>query len=307
MAKNKTVAQMSNFVVYQVKGEINLQELDTTENNKHRIASPCGPNDLETIGFIPFVDEDGGSSIIKSLAGCDVVNIGVSTKDIPKQEIKKFVAQKMKEHKEKLVNEEEGTELTDKELEAIFEDSARAYLAPLCFSKETETLIFHDKEDGLLFVGTNSPKKAEGFTYFLRSLLGSLPIIPLTTNVEPTVGLTKMLVEGVNTKISLGDFVELKGVDEDNKGETVTLRKINLYDDPLYEECYSHYYVNKLQLENDGCVTFTTNLDLVLSGIKYASYVYADSDGDFDGTFVLLSNELRGIVNNLTNELGGIK
>lgn len=306
MAKNKTVAQMSNFVVYQVKGELNLQELNTLENNKHRIASPCGPNDLETIGFIPFVDEAGESSILKSLAGCDVVNVGVSTKDIPKQEIKKFVAQKMKEHKEKLANEEEGTELTEKELEAIFEDSARAYLAPLCFCKETETLVFHDKENDLLFIGTNSPKKAEGFTYFLRSLLGSLPIIPLIANVDPTVGLTKMLVDGVNTKISLGEFVELKGSSEDNKGETVVLRKFNLYEE-INEDITLDRYVNKLQLENDGCVTFTTNLDLAISGVKYASYVYADSDGDFEGTFVLLSNELKSIVNNLTNELGGIK
>lgn len=306
MAKNKTVTQMSNFVVYQVKGELNLQELNTLENNKHRIASPCGPNDFETIGFIPFVDEAGDNYLVNRVAGCDVVNVGVSTKDIPKQEIKKFVAQKMKEHKEKLVNEEEGTELTEKELEAIFEDSARAYLAPLCFSKETETLLFHDKEGGLLFVGTNSPKKAEGFTYFLRSLLGSLHIIPLTTNVDPTVGLTKMLIEGVNTKISLGEFVELKGAGEDNKGETVVLRKFNLYDE-VNEDITLDRYVNKLQLENDGCVTFTTNLDLVISGIKYASYVYADSDGEFDGTFVLLSNELKSIVNNITNELGGIK
>lgn len=307
MAKNELSKEFNGFVVYEPNTEatINLTNILVSpvfETHKYQVAEE---DQISSIGFVPVIELDVNSdgeilqeeSYVHSVGKFDVIKIKQSKRKVPASEVKKIVSSKIK----KAIAEAQGRgeELKiNKDLKDMFKEEAVKELLPRCFVDEYSTYVFFDKEAELLYVVVPSHKKAEELTSLIRRVLGSLPINPLTTEKDITNSLTSFVTAQIKDELTLGNFVQM----EDEEG-IVAWKKESLYNSDAVDVIEnSEKRVTKLGLNYDGVLSFIIDNDYVFSGLKFESYVTADSSG-FSSSFLLMANEISGSVKALLKEL----
>lgn len=262
----------------------------------------CGEHDAERKGFIPFVDEEGNESIIKSFAGLQVINIGTSKKKVPAGAVKKRLENAIAERKELFEkhnpSEEYKISKEDKdELKAnIIEE-----MLPQCFSEETSNFVIIDVQESLVYVFNTNKKGAENLTWYLRSRNETFPvgnIVDEDHEYAISSKLSNFVTSGLNTKLSLGNYVEL-----DSTEGKVTWKKESLY----FSEAKSlieddSKEVTKIGLDWDGVVSFTVDNKFTISGLKFDSSVIAEG-GSFEADVLIALNEIRSFTKELFKEL----
>lgn len=307
MAKNELSKEFNGFVVYETNTEatINLTNILVSpvfETHKYQVAEE---DQISSIGFVPVIELDVNSdgeilqeeSYVHSVGKFDVIKIKQSKRKVPASEVKKIVSSKIK--KAIAEAQERGEELKiNKDLKDMFKEEAVKELLPRCFVDEYSTYVFFDKEAELLYVVVPSHKKAEELTSLIRRVLGSLPINPLTTEKDITNSLTSFVTAQIKDELTLGNFVQM----EDEEG-IVAWKKESLYNSDAVDVIEnSEKRVTKLGLNYDGVLGFIIDNDYVFSGLKFESYVTADSSG-FSSSFLLMANEISGSVKALLKEL----
>lgn len=309
MAKNALVKSLKGFVVYDVKGELNLKSLldmDSEERELRRYHS-ANENEIATIGWLPTVeleaDENGEvvteEEVVTSVNGFNIMKIGQSKKKIPASAVKKKAEELLKQGIEDAKNR--GEELkVDKDLKDFYKDEAIKIILPECknFVDEFESYVIHDTNDERFYVMVPSFKKAEAINGFLRATLTSLPIIPTKTEKDISEALTSFVTVPVNDKITLGSYVKMEG-EEGN----VVWDKESIYDSEAKSLIEDHMkVVTKLGLNYDGTTDFVVDQDMVISGLKFESS-FCQRAGEFKGTFLLIANEVSNLVKELVREI----
>lgn len=309
MTNKEIVKAMKGFVVYEVKGEVDLTEVLKADNFDYRKYKIAQEDELSTIGFLPTVElecnEDGEivreEEFVSEFSGFQVISIGSSKRKIPGNEVKKIVNQKIKDFiKQAKENGEEDVKV-DKDTKEIFKEEAIKELMPKCFVDEYQTFAFHDKTNGLFFVFSNSFKKAEQITSLLRAVIGTFPVVPLgVENVDIGKKFSDFITVPLNDKLTLEDFAEI----ESEEG-VITFKKESLYSTEIAGkvlEQSSEAFVSKIGLNYDGVMSFVVSNELVFSGLKFESYLTV-SGHDFKSTFLLAANEVRNTTLELVSEL----
>lgn len=312
MAKNALTKAFSGFVIYKSNTDhpIDIESIpamiakgaDETENETQDLRYVIANEEqLSSIGFEPVipleVTEDGEliqeEEYIHSVGKFDVLKIKQSKRKVPASEIKKIVNRKVKDAIED-ANNRGQTLKVNKQLKDMFKEEAIKELLPRCFVDEYETFVFLDKEKDHLYIAVPSHKKAEEITAYLRRVLGTLPVIPLTTTNDMVSVLTDFVTDQIKDKITLGNFVQM----EDGDG-VVAWKKESLYNSEAKELIEtSEKLVTKLALEYDGVMSFTIDTDYVFSGVKFEDYVSAEGS-DFSSNFILIGKEITGCVKEL--------
>lgn len=309
MTNKEIVKAMKGFVIYEVKGEVDLTEVLKADNFDYRKYKIAQEDELSTIGFLPTVElecnEDGEivreEEFVSEFSGFQVISIGLSKRKIPGNEVKKIVNQKIKDFiKQAKENGEEDVKV-DKDTKEIFKEEAIKELMPKCFVDEYQTFAFHDKTNGLFFVFSNSFKKAEQITGLLRTVIGTFPVVPLSVeNVDIGKKFSDFITVPLNDKLTLEDFAEI----ESEEG-VITFKKESLYSTEIAGkvlEQSSEAFVSKIGLNYDGVMSFVVSNELVFSGLKFESYLTV-SGHDFKSTFLLAANEVRNTTLELVSEL----
>lgn len=309
MTNKEIVKAMKGFVVYEVKGEVDLAEVLKADNFDYRKYKIAQEDELSTIGFLPTVElecnEDGEivreEEFVSEFSGFQVVSIGSSKRKIPGNEVKKIVNQKIKDFIKTAKDNGEEDVKVDKDTKEIFKEEAIKELMPKCFVDEYQTFAFHDKTNGLFFVFSNSFKKAEQITSLLRAVIGTFPVVPLgVENVDVGKKFSDFITVPLNDKLTLEDFAEI----ESEEG-VITFKKESLYSTEIAGkvlEQSSEAFVSKIGLNYDGVMSFVVSNELVFSGLKFESYLTV-SGHDFKSTFLLAANEVRNSTLELVNEL----
>lgn len=309
MSNKDIIKSLKGFVVYEVKGESDLMDLLKADNfnlRKYRVAEE---NELSTIGFLPtvaleFNEEDGEvvreEEFVSDFADMQVISIGSSKRKVPGSEVKKLVNSKIKAFVEDAKSRGEDVKV-DKDIKEIFKEEAIKELLPKCFVEEYQTYAFHDKSSGLFFVFVNSFKKAEQINGLIRSVLGTFPVVPLSSpDVDVGKKLSDFITVPLNDKLTLEDFAEIE-----NEEGVVTFKKESLYNTEIAAELLKESCdacVSKIGLNYDGVLSFIVTRDFVFSALKFESYLTA-SGHDFKSTFLLAANEVKNTVKELLQEL----
>lgn len=309
MTNKEIVKAMKGFVVYEVKGEVDLTEVLKADNFDYRKYKIAQEDELSTIGFLPTVElecnEDGEivqeEEFVSEFSGFQVISIGSSKRKIPGNEVKKIVNQKIKDFIKTAKDNGEEDVKVNKDTKEIFKEEAIKELMPKCFVDEYQTFTFHDKTNGLFFVFSNSFKKAEQITGLLRAVIGTFPVVPLgVENVDIGKKFSDFITVPLNDKLTLEDFAEI----ESEEG-VITFKKESLYSTEIAGkvlEQSSEAFVSKIGLNYDGVMSFVVSNELVFSGLKFESYLTV-SGHDFKSTFLLAANEVRNSILELVNEL----
>lgn len=311
MAKNELAKAFSGFVVYTSNGQypIDLEKIPSNEHFEYLKYKIAEEDQISSIGFEPVIEmeisPDGevisDEEYVHSVGKFDVVKITQSKRKVPGNEVKKIVQAKIK--KALAEAEEKGQTLKiNKELKDVLKDEAIRELLPRCFIDEYSTYVFLDKQTEKLYVAVPSHKKAEDLTAFLRKTLGSLAVIPLTTEKPIVDALTRFVTGQLNDVLTLGNFVQM----EDFEGQ-VAWKKESLYNSEAKDLIESsEKLVTKLAMNYDGVLNFTVDAEYVFSGLKFESYVTADASS-FSGTFLLIANEISKAVKELLAEINSEK
>ncbi|ECG5926028.1 recombination-associated protein RdgC [Salmonella enterica] len=291
--------QWKKLTVYSLSRDIeNLIELE--DKSKQILFTPCGSQDMAKFGFVsPF----GEHSDVAAMHGNGFILVEAKreTKILPAPVIQRELDRKVKKLEHKLKKTEKDA----------LKDEVLHSLLPRAFSKFTTTQAIYDGSTKRIYINAG-PRQAEDMLALMRKSLGSLPVVPLTTENPIELTMTEWVRSGNAPQgFVMGDSAELKALLED--GGTARLKKQDLVSDEIFTHLDAGKLVTKLSLNWHDRIRFTLDDNFGLSSLKFADELIGQNDDidredvaqRLDADFLLLTSELSCLVDALVSGLGG--
>lgn len=230
--------------------------------------TPCASQEAIKTGFaepVPY-----SSDLAVNAKGYVLLAMKTQEKVLPPAVIAEELAPKIAE-----LQQEKGRPLSRKEKQVLKEELVQTLL-PRAFVKSKVVNAFYCTKTQHLVVGTNSASVAETFLGLLRKALGSLSALPAFDNHQLNQQLHfwtqgKNLPEG----FALGAAVEFVAPDEEGAKAKFDHHLISA------DEVQSHLQdklVKRLELEQEGKISFVVKDDGSLSKIKYSDILANQND-----------------------------
>jgi recombination associated protein RdgC len=306
-----SIQQFRNATVYQiVNDDCGLTPMNLGKCLVPKAARQIASQEFSTMGFVsPF----GGENSLVGLVNLDTYLISVLKQErlLPGKAVKQAVEAKVAK-----IEEAEQRRLWAKEKSQIKEEVVMAML-PHAF-------VVHSRLNALIqypyiFIDTNSAKKAEDVLCLLREALGSLPVRPLAVKVDPVVSFTHWVANGVSPSNTLSVGEAFKSSVPSEKPETLSGKNVCLSDEDIVDLFANGRQVTELELSfnlrDDWAIPFNLTADLVFKGIQWPVEMGDKLSDDLGedantltearATYLLLSTELRAMVAEVVEALGG--
>ena len=181
-------------------------------------------------------------------------------------------------------------------------------MLPRAFSKYQFVWLWIDTKQKQVIIDSSSFKQAEDILALLRKEMGSLALIPYSTEIPLEKSLTTWVKQSLHfPSILLGDEIELKDAIEENI--IVKCKNQDLESQEIFVHIDSGKQVSKIKLIDESGVSFILNRDWTLKRIKFDN-VILDKNEEFlpeeknlklDADFILMSNTLLKTFENLKN------
>lgn len=295
-----------NAIIYRLTNPMQLMaHLPTLEDSLCAYEfHPCCSQDMARIGWVPATEQH--HTLVHQANGQYLLTIQKQEKIIPGQVIKQHLnAQIVK------LEAKQARKLKKSEKDAL-KDEVLHSLLPRAFVKNSRTQLWIDIINGLIVVNASNAKQATEALTLLRNSLGSLPVIPLTTENPVELTATEWVRSGnAPTGFTMGDSAELKAILTD--GGVARVKKQDLTSDEIATHIEAGKIVTKLAMDWQQRVTFTLTDSMTLNHLKFCDELrdqnddidLEDSLARFDADFVLMTGELQALIKQLVTALGG--
>lgn len=295
-----------NAIIYRLTNPMQLMvQLPTLEDSLCAFQfNPCGSQDMTRTGWVPATEQH--HTLVHQANGQYLLTIQKQEKIIPgpviKQELNARIAK---------LEAEQARKLKKTEKDAL-KDEVLHSLLPRAFVKNSRTQLWIDITNGLIVVDAPSVKRAEDALALLRKSLGSLPVVPLTTENPVELTLTDWVRSGlVPAGFAIGDAAELQHILTD--GGVAKVKKQDLTSDEIKTHIEAGKVVTKLAMDWQQRVTFTLTDSMALNRVKFCDELIGQNDdidredvlARFDADFVLMTGELQALIKQLITALGG--
>lgn len=245
------------------------------------------------LGFTPNVEGE----LVSTLMGNISIRLAQQKKIVNKYELNKLL-----DSSEILFEKDTGNPYNKKEKDEAKLRCTEELLSktpPSDNPKLTDIII---TPSGLVIVGA-APKLAEECLSLLRQSIGSLPVIPLRCNMEPSARMTDMVIGGLNETITLSDKVVLTTPEE----RVITITKGSTLESEALDLIEQGSFVTSLALEYDSVIKFLLKEDMTLTGVKFDKVITSELDKDDEvGSFLLQSSEVIECIDAVIGEFDGI-
>lgn len=264
----------------------------------------CGGSQEKSVGWVPPRGKEHGP-LVEIIAGQWMLKLMVEVKVLPGTVVKRK-AQEQLQHIEATTGRKPGK----KEAREIQED-ARLSLLPMAFTKQATVLVWIDPETQLLVLDAGSQARADEVMTCLIKAIDGLAVQLFNTQMSPAAAMAIWL----STKEAPQSFTvdrecELKASDESKAVVRYTRHALDT------EEVIQHIAAGKvptkLALTWSDHVSFMLTealqlkkvavLDVVFEGAKGAA---DGKDDDFDTDVAIATGELRKLIPDLLEALGG--
>ncbi|MTI12133.1 recombination-associated protein RdgC, partial [Sansalvadorimonas verongulae] len=188
-------------------------------------------------------------------------------------------------------------------------------LLPRAFTRRIRVRAWIDLKARRFVVDASSFRKAEELTSLVRSVLGSLPIVPPALKHSPASTMTRWLEHptSVPHMMKLGDSVLLKDLGDD--GGEIRAKRQDVLSDEILSHIRTGMQVSQLDMHYDAACTFKLNDDLRLSNFKFTDTLLEQSDSlnadteaeRFDADMTLMCSTLAGLIDDQFMGLGGLE
>ena len=278
----------------------------------------CQPHHEFSAGFVDPVSKDG--EVLAYLLPDEnfiIVCLKKEERVLPSASVNEALQAKIKK-----IEEDEVRKIPKKERDRI-KDEIIFEMLPRAFTKSSRTLAYIDRDNELLIVDSSSPKKAEDLLSFLRKSLGSLPVMPVATqiNLKPVEMLTKWLstvdidfgIETFEETFTIEDECELRDIETEG-GAVIRCKHQNLSEQEIKNHLENGKLVHKLALTWRDKINFTVDDNLQVKRLKFLDLFFdgieddaEDQEQAFAADFLLMTGEISKMLNDLFNAFGGLK
>ncbi len=297
-----------NLALYRFTEPFTLTSAELEEKLSDKPFRPCGSQDEFSLGWTSPAGNTT-EQLVHDSNGFMMVCLKKEEKVIPAAVINEMLQEKIGD-----IEEKEGRKLAKKERTTV-KDELIFELLPRAFSFSKKTFAYIDPKGGWIIVDAASAKKAEDLLSFLRKGIGSLPVVPINSNVKPTVIMTEWLNDSkkVAKNFLVEDECELRAPEED--GGIIRCKRHNLSLPEITNHLDNGKQVIKLAIAWSERLSFVLDENLSIKRLKFLDLIQdqvADTDADdeitqFDVDFSIMSLEIANFLPHLLDAFGGEK
>lgn len=292
-----------NALVYR----IDLWEPPTQEEIAQRLErarfAECAPSQPEAAGWVaPRGDKH--AALLESVAGQLILQLCSESKPVPAGVVRQQLESRLDR-----IESETGRRPKGKAKRELKEQIVHDLL-PRAFPKRASTLVWLDLSARLVLIGASSVKKADAVVTRLVELFGGLRLSPLQTSLSPATAMSNWLRDKeAPSGFSIDRECELKQPDSEKAAVRYARHTLDI--DEVGEHIKQGKLPTQLAMTWSSRVSFVLTDALALKKIKLLDVVLEntapanDADAGFDADVAITTGELRLLLPDLLNALGG--
>jgi recombination associated protein RdgC len=264
----------------------------------------CGATQPESAGWVqPRGDKH--SSLMESVGGQLILQLCVERKAVPSSVIKTQLQARLDK-----IEQETGRRPKGKMAKELKEEIVQDLL-PRAFPKRSSNLVWIDQKAGLVVINAGSIKSGDRIvTLLVAALGGGVVLRPINTQISPATAMAEWLKsKEAPPFFTIDRECELK--QPDSEKATVRYARHTLEIDEVAEHITQGKMPTQLAMTWNSRVSFVLNEALVIKKIKLLDVVLEGSapagkdDGGFDADVAIATGELRLLLPDLIDALGG--
>lgn len=265
----------------------------------------CGATQEKSVGWVEPRGHENGA-LVEVLDGQWLMKLMIEVKVIPASVVKRKVQEQL-DHIEASTGRKPGK----KERRDISED-ARLALLPVAFTKQSSVQVWVDPAAGVLVTDAGSQGKADEVMTALIKAVDGLVVQLINTQTSPSAAMALWL----STKEGPPDFTvdrecELKAADESRAVVRYTRHALDT--DEVSQHIAMGKMPTRLALTWSDRVSFVLTDTLQLKKLAFLEAVFESaasapgdtSDDNFDADVAIATGELRKLIPELVEALGG--
>ncbi len=265
----------------------------------------CGATQAESHGWVE-PRGNGQGALMESVGGQLILELCSETKGVPSGVIKNELEGRLK-----VIEQQTGRRPKGKMVKDLKEEIVHSLL-PRAFPKRGHTLIWIDLQAKRIVMGVASAKKADRVLTQLADLLGGgLRLTQLQTELAPATAMANWLSsKEAPPGFSIDRECELKQPDSEKAAVRYARHPLEI--DEVGEHIKQGKLPTQLAMTWSGRVSFVLTEALAIKKIKLLDVVLDNKaagdgkdDGGFDTDVALMTGELRLLLPDLINAMGG--
>ncbi|GAA3941245.1 recombination-associated protein RdgC [Litoribacillus peritrichatus] len=289
--------------IYQITRPLDIDATELESKLKDYPFKSCSQQERKRNGWAAPVKQ-APDMLVHEIMGFWIVSLRQQEKVIPPSAINERLEEKVAE-----IEAEHGRPVRRKEKAQLKEDIT-ALLLPNALSRTNDTLAIIAPEKNMMFVNAGSSSKAEEVASSLRKALGSMPVVPLQTDMSPATVMSAWLngKHDLPQHMTLGFEAVLKSDDED--GGSVRLTGMDVADEHALNYLNNGMSVTRLALNWKDKLDLVIDDQLILKRIKlsdtYSEEIHdelgeSDAISQFTGSAALITTEILDVVASLND------
>lgn len=295
-----------NLLVYRHNGDQALSAEALEEALKQMPARPCGSQQASSYGFVAPLGEGEDAPLVHATGSFLMVKTQHEERILPSSVVKDAVKEKVD-----AIEAEQARKVYKKEKDQI-KDEVIQTLMPRAFVKKSHLHAAIDTANGLIYVDTSSPRKAEELLSAMREALGSLPVRPISVKQAPAATFTGWLkTHEASHGLILLDECELRDTAED--GGIIRIKREDLTSEEVQIHLSTGKIATVLALAWEDKLSFVLDEKLSIKRLRFEELLQTQAEEDggddkasqFDASFVLMMQTFREFMPRLLEALGG--
>lgn len=295
-----------NAIVYRIDQWEPPTQADIERRLEAGRFAECAPSQPEAAGWVEPRGEKHGA-LLESVGGQLILQLCTERKPVPSGVVKQQLEARLDRLEAETGRRPKGKAKKELKEQVVHE------LLPRAFPKRASTLVWLDLQARLVLIGATAGKQTDAVVTRLVDLFGGLRLAPLQTALSPATAMAGWLSEKEAPRgFSIDRECELK--QPDSEKAAVRYARHTLEIDEVGEHIKQGKLPTQLAMTWNGRVSFVLTDALAIKKIKLLDVVLeqggqgqdrGDGDGGFDADVALTTGELRGMLPDLIEALGG--
>ncbi len=261
----------------------------------------CGASQEKSVGWIEPRGQANGA-LLEAVAGQWVVKLMVESRAIPASVVNRKAEERVAQ-----IEATTGRKPGKKETRDL-KDDIRLELLPMAFTKQSSVLVWLDRDAHMLLIDATSQARADEIVTLLVQTLPGLALTLVDTKISPVAAMAEWLVSmEAPAGFSVDRECELKAADESKA--VVRYARHRLDTEEVKQHIAEGKMPTRLAMTWDDRVSFMLTEGLQLKKLAFLEVVFEGNtnkkDDNFDADVVIATSELRKLLPDLLEALGG--
>mgnify|MGYP003594054006 CR=1 FL=1 len=303
--------KIKNALIYRIEQWEPPTQAEIAQRLERARFAECTPSQPESAGWVEPRGRKHGP-LLESVGGQLILELCTELKPVPGGVVKQQLEARLERIEADTGRRPKGKAARELKEQIVHE------LLPRAFPKRASTRVWLDLGAGLVMIAASSAKKADAVVTRLVDLFGGLRLAPLQTALSPATAMAGWLAKKEAPRgFSIDRDCELKQPDSEKAAVRYARHTLDI--DEVGLHIRQGKQPTRLALTWNGRVSFELTDALALKKIKLLDGVLEQAgmaeganagraeDDAFDADVAIYTGELRGLLPDLLEALGGLQ